>query len=112
MITYLADNKGAIVPPHPHESDPVIATGQTLTNGTADADTSATVEAGKSYAITAFKTGGFYFGLAAISTAANIIWACPLGETIIIKIPVGYTTLHYATSVNSGVAYLRELAVR
>lgn len=106
----LYDNMGHNVPPHANLADPVLASGQTLTNATAGADTSATVVAGESYIITALTTGGFIFGLATVETAANIIWACPLGQTIIIKIPVGYTTLHYATNTNNGIAYLRKMA--
>jgi len=110
MEIYHSDNMGNRVPPHANLADPELASGQTLTNATAATDTEATVVAGESYVITALTTGGFYFGLAAISTAANILWVCPLGQTIVIKIPVGYTTLHYATNVNNGVAYMRKLA--
>jgi hypothetical protein len=107
--TYLFDNSGHIVPPA-GAPDPVAASGQTLTNGTKDTDTEATVVAGASYAFTAQTVGGFYFGVATIATAANIIWACPLYRTIIISIPAGVTVLHYAADTNSGVGYLRKLA--
>ena len=108
MDTYLSDNAGHRVPPA-DAPDPVVATGQTLTNATKDTDTSATVVAGAKYALTAQTVGGFYLGVAAITTAANIVWCCPLGETIIIVIPTGITTLHYAADTNSAVGYLRRL---
>jgi hypothetical protein len=106
----LMDNGGHRVPPHVGMADPVAASGQTLTNGTKDTDTEVTVVAGATYAVTSQVTGGFYFGVATVATAANILWACPIYRTILITIPLGVTTLHYATDVNSGVGYLRKLA--
>ncbi len=105
---YLSDNAGHRVPPA-DAPDPVAASGQTLTNGTALAADSTTVVAGATYAFTSMILGGFIFGIAATTTAANIIWACPIFNTIIITIPKGVTTLHYATNVNNGVGYLRRL---
>ncbi len=105
---YLSDNAGHRVPPA-DAPDPIKATGQTLTHGTAGTDQSATVEAGEKYAFTSSTVGGFYFGIASTGTAANIIWACPLHRTIIIVIPNGVTALHYAPDTNSAVGYLRKL---
>jgi hypothetical protein len=105
---FLSDNAGHRVPPA-GSPDPVQASGQTLTHGTAGTDVSATVEAGAKYAFTAQTVGGFFFGLAAVTTPANIVWACPLHQTITIVIPAGETVLHYAPDTNSAVGYLRKL---
>ncbi len=105
---YLSDNAGHRVAPA-GAPDPVAGSGQTLTNGTKDTNTTATVVAGEKYALTAQTVGGFYLGVATVATATNIIWACPLGETIIIVIPNGITTLNYATDTNSAIGYLRKL---
>lgn len=105
--TYSCDNEGHRVPPHPDLSDPILASGQTLSPNK-DTNTEATVVAGASYAITAI-VGWFVFGLATTGTAANIVWACPQGKTIVINIPVGYTSLHYQSGSDSRAAYLRRL---
>jgi hypothetical protein len=109
MDLFLSDNAGHRVPPA-DAPDPVVATGQTLTNAAKDTDTTVTVEAGEKYALTAQTVGGFYLGVATIATAANIVWACPLGKTIIIVVPNGITSLHYATDTVNGIGYLRKLA--
>ncbi len=105
---YLSDNAGHRVPPA-DAPDPVAASGQTLTHGAALANQTATVMAGAKYAFTSMLTGGFIFGVATTATAANIIWACPIYKTIIIVIPAGKTTLHWATNVIDGAGYLRRL---
>lgn len=106
---FLSDNKGNRSAPTPESSCPkTTQTALRLTNGTADTDTSATVAAGR-YRFTALKTGGFYFGLAAVTTAGNVRWVCPLYRSIEIEIPIGTTTLHYATDTNSGIGYLVAL---
>jgi len=107
---YLSNNGGQRVSPHPNLSHPVNGTGQQLTNGSADTDTTATVVAGAQYAVTALNTGGFILGLSDPTTATNVMWVCPLYETIVIKIPEGSTTLHYATDTADGIAYLRKLS--
>lgn len=109
METYLSDNAGHRVPPA-GAPDPIAASGQTLTNAADDTDTEATVVAGAMYALTAQEVGGFYLGIAdVIDDAANIIWACPIYQTIIIVIPVGVTILHYAADVDAAIGYLRRL---
>lgn len=108
-MNFDSDNDGNRMPNHPDAANPILASGQTLTNASADTDTSATVVAGATYAITALNTGGFLFGLATTATAANIVWTCGLQHTTIIKIPAGYTTLHYQTDTNNGMAYLRRI---
>ncbi|KKM08040.1 hypothetical protein LCGC14_1727940, partial [marine sediment metagenome] len=62
-----------------------------------------------SYAITSL-IGHHIFGLATTATAANVIWACPAGQTIVVKIPIGYTALHYQTPSDSRKFVLRKLA--
>jgi hypothetical protein len=108
MEVFLSDNNGHRVPPA-DAPDPIAASGQTLTNGTALANGTATVVEGATYAFTSMILGGFIFGVAATTTAANIIWACPIYKTIVITIPNGVTSLHWATNVNSGVGYLRRI---
>lgn len=109
METYLSDNAGNRVPPA-DAPDPVAGTGQTLTNASADTNTTCTVEGGASYALTAQEVGGFYLGIGnVINNAANIIWACPVGKTIIINIPLGMTTLRYAVDTANAIGYLRRL---
>lgn len=109
--TYLSDNKGHRVPPHPHLADPVDSTGQTLTNASKDTNTTVTVEAGATYALTAQEVGGFYVGIGnPVSSATRIIWACPIYQTIIIHVPEGVTTLRYATDTANAIGYLRKLA--
>lgn len=110
MEIYQSDNSGNRVPPGVEAPDPVAASGQTLTDAAIGGDHNVTVIAGEVYAFTANLTGSFFFGVAAITTAANIIWACGLYNTIVMKIPIGITTLHYAGSVNGATGYLRKLA--
>lgn len=106
---YLSDNAGNRVPPHPNETAPVAVSGQTLAPNK-ETDTEATVVAGASYAITAVE-GWFVFGVATTATAANIIWVCTQGQTIVIKIPLGYTSLHYQSGSDDRTAYLRRLTL-
>lgn len=108
---YVSNNKGdrVCLPETATPEDGYIQSGQQLTNASADTDTTATVVAGAVYAVTALNTGGFILGIADVTTAANVAWVCPLYRTIIIKIPIGYTSLHYATDTNNGIAYLRRL---
>jgi hypothetical protein len=44
-----------------------------------------------------------------VTTAGNVRWFCPANSAIVVRIPVGYTTLHYEGLVNSSVLYLIEL---
>ena len=104
---YHSDNVGNRVPPHPDMSAPLLASGQTLAPNK-ETNTEATVVAGACYAITAL-VGWFVFGIATTGTAANIIWACPHGKTIVIHIPRGYTSLHYQSGSDNRTAYLRRL---
>lgn len=103
----LNDNAGNVTAPN-GSFQPVLATGQKFTDNK-DTNNTATVEAGKQYIFTALVTGGFYLGLADVTTEANAIWICPAGATIMISIPVGYTTLHWACDTNNAIGYLREM---
>jgi len=38
------------------------------------------------------------------------VWAAPQGATIIIKVPHGYTALHYQTPSDTRTFYIRKLA--
>lgn len=109
----LHDNGGFRTSPHPAVSQPVITqTALALTQGTAGTNTEATVVAGKRYRFTAYKTGGFRFGLATVATDGNVRWVCSIYKTIEIQIPRSVTTLHYTTDTNSGVGFLVELLVQ
>jgi hypothetical protein len=86
----LSTPTGASIAPTPEGSQPVSATGQTLT---ALVDTTITVEPGV-YALTS--AGGYALvGWATTDTAANVLFICPAGRTIIIHVPEGVTHLHY-----------------
>lgn len=104
---YHSDNAGNRMPPDPNMSAPILGSGQTLAPNK-ETNTEATVVAGAIYAITAIE-GEFIFGIATVVTTANIIWICPQGKTIVIKIPVGYTSLHYLSDSDNRTAYLRRL---
>lgn len=106
---YISDNAGNRVPPHPNEGNVKVATGQKATNGTKDTDGTLTVLAGETYVFTSQITGGFYLGVADVTTDANKLWCCPIYQSVIFTIPEGITTLHFATDTNSGVGYLRQL---
>ena len=107
------DNGGFRTSPHPGQSQPVISqTALKLTQGTAGTNTTATVVAGKRYRFTAYKTGGFRFGLLPVASDAYVRWVCPIYQTIEIQIPRGVTTLHYTTDTNSGLGFLVELLVQ
>ena len=106
---YISDNSGNRTPGHPNCADPVLASGQVVTAGSKDTDAAITVVAGVMYAITSLY-GHHMFGIATTGTAANVIWACPAGKTIIIRVPLGYTSLHYQTPSDSRKFILRRLA--
>jgi hypothetical protein len=104
------DNIGFRTTPSPNCAQPVLTqTAQRLTNAAADTNATITVEGGKRYRFSCLVVGGFYFGLADVTTAANVRWACPLGTTMEIQVPEGVTTLHYATTINDGIGYLVEI---
>lgn len=90
---------------------PVLASGITLAMATAGDDYTATV-AEKSYVVTV--DGGFcLFSLTGVtSTAANIEWAAADGDTFILHVPYGYTTLYAEANTNTTNVYLREMQVQ
>lgn len=104
---YLSDNAGHRVPPA-GSPDPIAASGQHFQADQGEAK-SATVVGGAMYAFTATRNASFYFGIAAVATAANVMWACGLYDTITIVIPSGITTLYYSASENNGNGRLRRL---
>lgn len=103
------DNSGNMTGPHPDISDPVLGSAQKVTAGSKDTNATITVEQGKMYAITSID-GSHVFGIATTATAANCVWAVGEGRTIVIRVPIGYTTLHYQTSDDNRVFYIRKLA--
>lgn len=111
MEVYLSDNAGNRVPPHPDVSAPTLASGQNVSAAAVDTNYSnVTVVAGATYAITCLK-GAHIFGIATTDTAANCIWACASGKTIVIKIPLSYTALHYKSLDSSRRFILRRLTM-
>jgi hypothetical protein len=82
-----------------------------LTDTTTGGDHTATVEGGKTYKIMTNAVAGWVFGIAAITSAANILWFCPPSSTVVITVPQGYTSLHYEALVNSATCYMVEMAV-
>ena len=107
MEVYVSNNAGDRVPSHPNVSAPTLASGQTLAPNK-ETNTEVTVVAGALYAITSVD-GWFVFGIVTTGAAANIIWVCPQDQTIVIKIPSGYTSLHYQSGSDDRTAYLRRL---
>jgi len=107
--TFLSDNSGNRVPPHPDLSDPVAASGQNVSAAATDTNASITVVQGATYAITCIK-GAHIFGILTTATAENCIWACGSGHTIVIKIPIGTILLHYQTPDSSRRFILRRLS--
>lgn len=109
---FLCDNGGNRVPPGVASGDPVLGSGITISDGTADGDDHAeTVEAGATYQIMVDKTtnGAFLFGLATTATPANILWFMPPLTVRVITIPAGYTSLHYQSLASGGSAYLVKM---
>ena len=105
---YSYDNAGNKTPGHPDLSDPVLGSGQNVSAAAKDTDEAVVVVAGESYAITCIK-GAHIFGIATTDTVTNVIWACGSGHTIVIKIPIGYTALHFQTPDSSRRFILRKL---
>ena len=108
--TFVSDNAGHRVPPHPDMGDPVEESGQNVSAAAKDVDETITVVPGKKYAITCIK-GAHIFGIATTATAKNCIWACGSGQTIVIVIPSvsTYTSLHFQTPDSSRRFILRRL---
>lgn len=106
----LHDNGGFRTSPHPGQSQPVITqTALQFTGINKDVDTELAVVAGKRYRFTALITGGFYLGLADVTTAANVRWVCPLYQTVEVQIPYNITALHVVCDTNNAIGYLVEI---
>jgi hypothetical protein len=104
----LLNNDGFNAPVGALDAAPVLdQTAQTLTDGTTGGDHTMTVEAGHAYVVVC--TQASVFGLADITTADNVRWVCPAGGASVIRIPLGYTTLHLESLVNGGIIYLVEI---
>ena len=90
---------------------PVLASGITIAMATAGSDYTGTVAEG-TYAVTV--NGGFcLFSLTGVtSTAANREWAVADGDTFILHVPYGYTTLYCESDTNTTNAYLRRMQVQ
>ena len=109
---YLSDNNGNRVPPGVMAADPIAASGILLTDAAIGADHTQTVVSGATYVATFVSavTGlAMYFGIADVTTDANVIWICTPYESIVIKIPEGTTTLHYEGAVNGATVRLRRI---
>jgi len=111
MEVHHSDNAGNRVPPHPDIAAPVVASGQTVATGTAGDDKTFTVVAGAVYALTGIGTAVLAGITGVTSTAANIEWVAPADKTIIIKIPIGKTTLYFEGDTSSKNVYLRRLTM-
>jgi hypothetical protein len=110
MHVMLNDNNGNLVSPGAIACDPIAASGITLATGTAGDDKTQTVVGGAIYAITSIGSAILFSITGVTSTAANIEWAMASGDTIIIKIPEGVTTLYYEGDTSSKNAYMRRLS--
>jgi len=114
--TYLSDNAGNRVPPTPQSASPIAGSGQLLTDAIIGADHTATVVAGATYvatyiaAITDSTAMSMNFGIADVTTDANVLWVCTPYESCVIHIPEGYTTLHYEGAVNGASVRLRRIS--
>ena len=118
ILVKTCDNGDILVPPHPLCGNPTAATGVTLTDSSTGGDHTQGVLAGGTYIFTnspATLSSGtatnntFLFGIDTVATAANILWVCVPGETILIQIPDDCILLHYESLVNGGSGYLRRL---
>ncbi|KKL91733.1 hypothetical protein LCGC14_1891760 [marine sediment metagenome] len=113
MQVIINDNNGNKAAPGCVAADPIAASGILLTDGTIGANHTQTVVGGAIYAVTfvgAASTLAMYFGIADVTTDANVIWVCVPYETILIKIPEGTTTLNYEGAANSASVRIRRIA--
>ena len=108
---FSCDNSGNRTPAHPLMSNPVAESGVTLDAGKSVPGIE-TVVGGQMYAITCTgDIGGHWLfsTTGAVATASYIEWAACRGDTIIIKVPQGKTTLYYLLQDEKGEAYMRTL---
>ena len=108
MDNYAHDNSGNRCGEGAVALDPVLGSGQKIVAGGKNADAEIVVTSGTVYALTSL-IGHHIFGIADTAVATNVVWAAPDGVTIIIRIPIGYTALHYQTPSTTRALYVREL---
>jgi len=114
--TYLSDNAGNRVPPHPYMVNPVAESGITKTLTTAGTNYGLAVEAGETYRIIGTLAGAtgtndalFCSITGSAATTANKEWAFPIGHPGIVKIPEDKTTLYMTATVALVIVYLAKL---
>ena len=109
--TYSLDNSGNLIAPHPNAINPKAGSGITITtNGSQNTNDTDTVVSGATYAMTNIDgTDSVLLGLATTATAANVIWVIAPGQTVIVKIPEGTTTIHHQSIGTSVVVRAREV---
>ncbi len=108
--TYLSDNAGHRVPPHPGLGHPVLGTGQVVTVTTGGEDDTFTVTAGKAYRITGIGCAILVSLTGVTSVAANVEWTAPENAPIIIQVPPGYTTIYCEGDTSTTKIRLVEMA--
>jgi len=113
---YSSDNSGNLVPATPTSADPVAASGIVTTLTTAGTNYTITVAAGASYAVTCGKAASDASGeiisfsiTGTAATDANKEWNVGLGQTIIIHIPAGVTTLNAVSTLAATLVYMSKL---
>lgn len=94
---------GSSITPHPDSAQPVAASGQAVSG----ADTAYTVEAGM-YALTML-VGYAIAGWLTTATAANVVFACGVNQTILIEVPIGKTAIYIACVGDGALGKLRKL---
>ncbi len=112
MSDYSNDNSGNKIPADVSAANPVAASGITLDAGKDVAGTEI-VDEGQMYIITTTgnRAGRWLFSITGVlTTEANIEWVCSQGSSIIIRIPIGKTTLYYLQKDQVGYGYIRKLA--
>jgi len=108
MNQVIADTAGNKAAPGALNVPPVLASGITIAMATAGNDYTGTVAEG-AYIATAH--GGFVLAslTGVTSTAANREFCIEDGQTVIINVPYGYTTLYCESDANTTNLYLRQL---
>ena len=109
---FLSDNSGNKVSPL-NCSDPVAASGITITTAGSGTDYTQTLVAGQMYVITFIATAGRVLLMSitgVTSTAANIEWVVPAGYDRIFRVPIGSTVLYFESDDAGKSAYIRKLA--
>lgn len=107
---FVCDNSGNRIPPHPFAADPVAASGITISGGVAGSDVTQALDQGQMYIFTGLGGNWLISFTGATSTAANIEWVCPANQTIILRAPIGCSTLYTECDGASKKAYMRKLA--